>query len=89
MTRSRELSLARKVLKASMAEAGLSKLSLPKIQELPNGDNWIPLNLVAQRQPSPVRVTRKGIPKYVAREQMRQSVNSGMVPKSSPPWWGV
>lgn len=85
--RSKELSLKRAALKAAMAAGGMDKLMLPTIATMADGSTWIPLGLVAQRQPSPVRVTRKGIPKYELREERRKSAWKGTPHRTPPPWW--
>ena len=68
-----------------MAEQGQEKLlsSGPiKVQ----GEDWVPMGLVPRAHPSPVRVTRKGVPKYQARHEARQSVHRGSH-RTPPDWW--
>jgi hypothetical protein len=84
MTRSKQLSVARALLKEKMAHAGIDRLILPSIET--NPEAWLPLGLIARRQPSPVRVTRKGVPKYQRHFEDRQSVHKGDH-RTPPDWW--
>lgn len=84
MSRSKELSVARALLKERMANAGIDRLMLPSIET--NPEAWLPLGLIARRQPSSVRVTRKGVPKHQRRFDTRQTVHRGTRP-TPPPWW--
>lgn len=70
-SRSYALSQARKLLRHKMATAGMRILMLPHIGEDPS---WIPLELTARREPSPVRVTRKGVAKRSDKHRRAQSV---------------
>ena len=83
-TRSKQLSIARGLLKAKMAAAGVDVLMLPEVETDPIA--WIPLGLTARRQPSPVRVTRKGVPKHQNAHNVRQSCWKGDH-RSTPDWW--
>lgn len=82
MTRSRQLSLGRAFLKVQLQAEGLKKLMLPDLGE---GTVWIPLGLVAKRQPSPVRVTHKGVAKHDRRYANAKTVHKA-VTKSPAPW---